>query len=1073
MIREIVNYTLRQKVLVNLVFVVLMVVGVFCVFNLPVERYPDVRMGKVVISGFLPGASPDEVETLVTRKIEDALEDLENVEFIRSRSFRQRASVMVKFLDDTDYDALYDELRFKVLSIQNDLPDDMDPPTFTVIRVSEWLPVISVNLTGDRSNRALTLMAEEMRIPLQRIPGVKEVQIDGEFTREFHVSLDPGRMMRLGVTFDEVAKALSGANFSVPAGDFVSESGEYVIVADEKFRSRDKIAATVVRRDGDGSFVTVGDVISEAGMAYRDPFVISSVNGKDSVSVKIIKTPEGNALDIGAAVEQVVADFRPILDKEGVTPVMTQDQRVYINENIDTLGSNLLLGIVLVCGCIWLVMGFRNAMLTTVGIPFSFLVTMIIMWLTNNSINEITLFSFVLVSGIIVDDAIVVVENIYRHVQEGRPLREAVVEGTSEVCVPVLAATSTTVAAFLPMLIMTGSTGEFFALVPKAVSFALIASMVECLFILPPHFMDWPGARRLERESRTHSRRAADPRFLVALRGGVDRVLGLTMRHRWKSLVVVFGSFLLAVVILGVSVTGVMPLLRIKFFPDEYSLFYVSMEGPVGMDVYTTSAKVKSVAAFLHELGPGTVKSASALAGMDINEDYENVFGSNRAIVIVELPAKDEQHFTENPDNDPQLLLDIVRRKLEPFTKGGWTMHIWAEKGGPPSGKDLNIRVLGPDQQAVRALKDDVDGWLRANKAIAPYLTDFKTDTGTDNRVFRFSSDSARISEYGLTPSQVVALAGGLLDGRFVGKFRASDEDIDLRLKIDKRFLKDPEDALDIPILEDDQGPVRVGDLVTVSTYREPGQLNRFQRQRAVTITANIRPGAPVNAPSIVHDVRAYYGAIKAKYPGATLNFAGEYESTGRSFTSLTYAFLIAILLIYTILACQFQSYIQPVIILSAVAFALIGVVFGTMLTRSLFTVNSFIATVGVTGVVVNDSLVLLDFINRLYAAGYSRAEAVREGVRIRLRPILLTTLTTTLGLLPMAVGIPSYSLVWGTMATTFVTGLCVATTLTLFVMPIEWDLLVRRREKKERKRREREGGEAGADNGGEGKAEV
>lgn len=1057
-VQNLIRLTLGQKVFVNLLFVLLMVVGVFCVFDLPVERYPDVRMGKVIISGFLPGASPEEVETLVTRKIEDALQDLENVEFIRSRSFRQRASIMVKFLDDTDYDTLYDELRFKVLSVQNDLPDEMDPPSFMVIRVSEWLPVISVNLVGDRSNRALTLMAEEMKLPLQRIPGVKEVQIDGEYEREFHVSLDPQKMMQLGVTFDEVGQALEGANVSVPAGDFVSDSGEYVIVVDEKFRSRDEIAATVVRRDLDGSFVTVGDVLSHAGMDYRDPFVVSSVNGKDSISIKIIKTPQGNSLDIGAEVERVVAAFKSVLDKEGVETVMTQDQRINVNENISTLGSNLLVGIVLVCVCIWLVMGFRNAMLTTVGVPFSFLVTMIIMWLTNNSINEITLFSFVLVSGIIVDDAIVVVENIYRHVQEGLRLKEAVIVGTGEVFLPVLAATSTTVAAFLPMLIMSGSTGEFFAQVPKAVSFAIAASIVECLFILPSHFLDWPGAKKLEMQAKKESFHGKDPKFLIALKRMVDGVLQLTMRHKWKSMSVVFGAFLMAVIMLGVSVSGVMPLLRIKFFPDEYTLYYVSMEGPVGTDVYTASAKAKEVSRAVLAFGPGTTKACSGLGGMDINEDYENIFGSNRAIVTVELPVQGEQEYIENPDNDPELLLEVVRRKLEPLATDGWRFRVWPEQGGPPAGKDVNIRVLGPDQDAVLALANDINGWIKNNSALSQNLIDFTADTGTDNRVFRFSPIPSLVSEYGLTPAQVIALAGGILDGRFVGKFRAADEDIDLRMKIDKRFLKQPEDALDIPILEDDQGPVRVGDLVDVESYREPGQLNRFQGQRAITLTANIRAGASVSATSVVHDVKAYYETIQNRYPGATLSFAGEFESTGRSFTSLMYAFFIAIMLMYTILACQFQSYVQPAIILSAVAFALTGVVFGTFFTRSLFTVNSFIATVGVTGVVVNDSLVLLDFINRLYAAGYSRAEAIREGVRIRLRPILMTTLTTTLGLLPMALGIPYYSMVWGTMATTFVTGLCVATTLTLIVMPLEWDLLMRRKERKEKKRVEKAG---------------
>jgi len=1058
MIKEVIQLTLKQKVFVNLVFVMLIVVGVFCVFDLSVERYPDVRMGKVIVSGFLPGASPDEVETLVTRKIEDSLEDLENVEFIRSRSFRERSSVMVKFLDDTDYDALYDELRFRVLSIQNDLPDAMDPPTFTVISMSEWLPAISINLVGDRSNRSLTLMAEELKVPLQRIPGVREVKIKGEFTREFHVALDPRKLTRLGVTFDEVGKALQGANVSVPAGDFLSDSGEYVIVVDEKFRSRDEIANTVIRRDGDGSFVKVGDVMSEAGMDYRDPFVVSSVNGVDSVAVQIIKTPEGNALEIGAQVEDVVAQFRPLLEKEGVDPVLTQDQRVYINENINTLGSNLLVGIALVCGCIWLVMGFRNAMLTTAGVPFSFLVTMIIMWLTNNSLNEITLFSFVLVSGIIVDDAIVVVENIYRHVQEGKRIDEAVVDGASEVFIPVLAATSTTVAAFLPMLIMSGSTGEFFALVPKAVSFALVASLVECLFILPLHFLDWPGADRLEEKVREEHGHVKDPKFLIALRNGTDRVVCLCMRHKWKSLLTVFGAFVMAIVIFGVSISGVMPLLRIKFFPDEYNLFYVSLEGPVGTGVYASSQKAKDISKFIKGFGDGTVKNASALAGMNINDDYETVFGANRSIVTVELPARENQDFIENPDNDPIMLLDTVREKIKPFAEGGWSLRVWAEKGGPPAGKDVNIRVLGPDQDAVVALKDDISRWIEGNEKLAPYLIDFGSDTGTDNRVFRFRPIPSLVSEYGLTPMQVVALAGGLLDGRFVGKFRAVDEDVDLRMKIDPRFLQDPEDALDIPVLEDDQGPVRVGDLVEIETYREPGQLNRFQGQRAITLTANIKSGAPVTAPTVVHDVSTYYGTIKAKYPGATLSFAGEFESTGRSFTSLMYAFVIALLLMYTILACQFQSYTQPVVIMSAVAFALIGVIFGTFLTRSLFTVNSFVATVGVAGVVVNDSLVLLDFINRLYAEGYSRYDAIREGVRIRLRPILLTTLTTTLGLLPMALGVPHYSLVWGTMATTFVTGLCVATTLTLFIMPIEWDLLTRRKERKELKRAAKRG---------------
>ncbi len=236
---------------------------------------------------------------------------------------------------------------------------------------------------------------------------------------------------------------------------------------------------------------------------------------------------------------------------------------------------------------------------------------------------------------------------------------------------------------------------------------------------------------------------------------------------------------------------------------------------------------------------------------------------------------------------------------------------------------------------------------------------------------------------------------------------------------------------------------MRLGDLTRSESYMEPNRLERYQSNRAITLTANIKPGAPTSTPAVVNTIRSYYGQIKGKYPGAEINFSGEFESTRRSYTSLAYAFFVALLVMYLILATQFRSYLQPLIILSAVFFSIVGVVFGKLITQGPFTVNSFIAVVGVTGVVVNDSLVLIDFINKRYRSGMSRREAIREGIRIRLRPILLTTLTTTLGLTPMALGIPSYSLVWGAMASTFVTGLCTATFLTLFIVPIEWDLLM------------------------------
>ncbi|SMF24786.1 efflux RND transporter permease subunit [Desulfovibrio gilichinskyi] len=1050
--KGLISFTLKQTVFINIIFVVLMVVGIYCAYDLPVERYPNVHMGKVVITGFLPGASPSDVEALVTKKIEDALDDLENVEYIRSRSFRERASILVKFIDDTDYQKSYDELRFRVLSIQNDLPKDMDPPNFSEINVSEWLPVIRVCLVGDRANRALSMMADEMKVPLRKIPGVNQVDIEGEYVREFHVNLDPKKLIRAKVTFDDAARALEDANISIPAGDFVSNNGEYVIVVDQRYRTREEIAGTIIRMDGDGSFVTIGDVMSDARVSYRDPQVITSINGQNAVTLKIVKTQDGNAVTIAEDVEAVVASFKDALEREGVKLVLTNDQRIHIDEAMKTLGLNLLVGIVLVFVIIYLVMGFRNAMLTTVGVPFAFLVTMLIMHLTGNSLNQITLFSFVLVSGIIVDDAIVVVENIFRHAQEGKNLRNAVIDGTSEVFWPVISATATTVAAFLPMLIMTGSTGEFFAQVPKAVTFALIASLIESLLILPSHFLDWPGAKKL---SEAGDKLAHEPVFMRPLRRWTDKLLSLVMRFRFTSLTIVFGAFVLAIAILVVSVSGAIPLIKIKFYPDDYSLYYIELEGPVATSIEVTSDKLKRISVFIEKMGPGMSTSATAFAGFYFSEDYEMMYGSNLGNIVVELPAKDKQVFADAPNNDPGTHLTYIRKAIDKFGGDGWTIRVRPEKDGPPTGKDLNIRILGSDHVAVQGLTAKILNFIKENKELGPQLVNLSKDEGTPNRIFRFSPMNERIAEYGLTPKQVASLSGSILDGRFVGKFRLADEDVDLRLKIDPEFLNSPEDALGIPVLEHNESPIRLSDLCKISIYMEPGQFNRFMTQRAVTITANIKSGSRLSPAIAVNRVKKFYESVRNDYPGASINFSGEYESTKKSYTSLLYAFFTAISIIYLILATQFKSYLQPVIILSAVVFSLTGVILGTFLSQTVFTVNSFIATVGVTGVVVNDSLVLLDFINKLYLAGMSRKESLREGVRIRLRPILLTTLTTTLGLLPMAIGFPSYSLVWGAMASTFVTGLCTATFLTLFIIPVEWDLLMGFMEWKE-KRKER-----------------
>ncbi len=1054
-----IRFVLSQRVLFNLVFVLLMIVGAFGMRYSSVERYPNIHFGKVMIDTFYPGASPSDVEALVTRVIEDALDDMDNVEYILSHSYRERSSILVKFVDDTDYQRGYNELRFRVQGILGDLPATIDPPHFNELDVNDWFPAISVNILGNRSNRVLTLIAKDLKTRLEEIKGLKEIKLVGEFVREFHIILDPGLLRGLGITFDQVCQALQHANIIVPAGDMDTKGGTFMLRVDERFRSRQQVLDTIIRKDSDGSLVRLRDVASDARLAHRDPFVITSINGQDCVSLQLIKTREGNAIRIAAAARRIVQKNIDRYRDEGVSLTLTQDSTVKIKDSMRVLGANLLLGVILVSLLIWSFMGWRNAGLTTIGIPFSFLVTMGIMYVTGNSINELSLFSFVLVSGIIVDDAIVVVENIYRHLQQDKTVRQAVTDGTTEVFFPVISATLTTIAAFLPMLIMTGSIGEFFAIIPKAVSYALTASLLECLLILPIHYLDWGPRpdRKTHRgkqycvRSREHQLILTDTWFMAKNRAFFNYLLQLVLRYRITSLLTVGIAFGVALIIGLLSLSGRSNLIRVTFFPDDYSLYYVEVHGPVGTSITTTHALIKKIAAAVMADGPGMATAAAGIAGFYLNEDYYPVWGDQVGHVVVTLPALKKRHFEDDPRNDILAHLEAMRHKLAHFAdESGFRLHIRPEKDGPPSGKDVNIRVLGSRLDLVQRLAKDVLNFLRSQRDIGPFLFDLQDDQGQPSRILRFRVNQRLAAEYALDPAQVALLAGTLLDGRLLGKYRLQDEEIDLKVKIKSDPVQVLDQVLTVPIREDPAGPLLLGDVVRPEFAVEPGFLNRFQGKRAITLTANIRRGSPLSAQSVVKQVRTWFATVQDRYPGVRLNFAGEYASTHRSFTSLAYAFFIALLLIYLILATQFQSYMQPVIIISAIIFALTGIIFGTLISRSLFTINSFMAIVGVTGVVVNDSLVLIEFINLSFQRGLSRRAAILEGTNVRLRPIILTTLTTSLGLLPMAIGIPEYSLVWGTMAMTFVTGLCTATFLTIILVPVEWDLLKQWQERKQ-----------------------
>jgi len=391
-VKSFIEFLLSKRAVVNVVFAILLLAGINSFISSPVQNMPPVDLGKVFISTVYYGASPDDVESLVTKKIEDAIEDLENVEYIQSNSRRNVSVVEVKFIDDSDYEDLYDELRLKILNIKNDLPAEVDEPAFIYVDTEAFLPVMAVNVAGDVSNKTLELLATELKTELRKINGVESVEKTGQYEEEFHVALSPQKLRKYGVSFYDATNAVKLANSRIPAGTYQKDGMEYMMDTGERFSSQEAVLDAVVRKDGDGNFIRVRDLAVYAGPSFRDPDVMVSVNGKGAVQLIVKKLRDGDTSSIAKEIRKLSDEFAQIHADEGVSIYYTQDSTLEIDDSVRVLGGNMVMGIVLVVVILWVVLGFRNSMLTSVGIPFSILFAVLMNHAFGYSINTITIF---------------------------------------------------------------------------------------------------------------------------------------------------------------------------------------------------------------------------------------------------------------------------------------------------------------------------------------------------------------------------------------------------------------------------------------------------------------------------------------------------------------------------------------------------------------------------------------------------------------------------------------------------------------------------------------------------------
>ena len=1019
-------FSVRNSVLVNILMIAIAVIGVFSFIHLPRELLSEVSLNWAMIIAPYRGASPKEIEQLVTIPIEDEIKDIDGIDFISSKSTEGYAVLDVKFEEMTKADFRYalQEVKSRVDGI-DDLPEDVDDIEVNDFDSSDVLPVINITVSGSVPEKQLRDIADHLTDRIRDIPQVSQVEKMGMRDREIWVEVDPQRMYNFDLSFPEVIQALSVKNLNVPGGKLRSGRSEFLLRTVGEIDAAEDLKQVILRQTPGGRQVAVSDVAQVNETFDSDMGTISRMDGRPSITLSISKKAAGNSLKIVEAVKDLVRETSERLHGEvnfGVTMVddhdhflrftSTWDSSIDIRDTLGTLENNAIVGLGLVLVLLYFFLGLRFAFIAALGMTLSFLGTFIFMSYTGISFNGNSLFGLVLVMGIVVDDAIIILENCYRYLQMGFSPREAAVRGTDEVVPPVTSAILTTISAFLPLMLLPGVIGRFMRVIPMVVSMALLASLVEAFVILPTHFAEWTGAQPAVKKNR----------FLDVLNHYYPRVLRSSLRFRY----VFVGVGLLTCL----ASAFLIPSLGVDLFQgDELPRFMVYVEMPTGTSLEVTDDVLQRIEAQALALTRDDVASVVAVSGLMQEEDW-TVTSYVGQIVVYLKPRKERKRSVEE-------LMDMLRRNMAHIS-GPKNVRFKKMISGPPTGKPVEIKVKGKDFEKLKEIADALKVELRKMPGVYDVGDNFSP--GKQEIKIRLDEDKAGL--FGLSVAQVAQTIQAAYQGGEASIWRDKDEEVKIYVKLEERWRRHPEDLLRLKIGTPAGYHVPLAKIAKLEI--EPGyaEIRRFKNERAITVHAEIDK-KQTSAIEVNSEIEKRGGELLARFPGYQIDFEGEFKEFRETFDNILQLFMVGVFLIYLILSGQFRSFVQPFIILFTVPFAFLGAMVGILVLGAKFSVITMYGIVALAGIAVNDAIVLITFINNARERGASRYASVVEAGMLRLRPIVLTSVTTIGGLLPMAAGLGGHSESWAPLANTIIWGMMFATTLTLLIIPALYTIVV------------------------------
>lgn len=1009
--------SVNNPVLANMLMLLIIIFGLYAWISLPRELTPEIALQTAVVTTLYPGASPEEVEKLVTAPIEEAIEEnVSKINLMLSTSSEGRSLISVDFeeMSDRDFDKQLQNLRAAVEQV-TDLPDEiLDEPKVVELDISAGFPMLTVVVGGTISEPRMRTIAENLKDEILDIKNIASVQIAGLREREIWIEVDADKLKAYRLPIAAVSTALRASNLNLPAGTIeigkAARTREYMVRTMGEFPNPDTIGETIISVQPTGTPLRLRDVATVSD-TYEEARTLSRINGQPSISLSVQKKSEGNTIALVAELRELIKRRKAELP-EGAELTAVNDYSVILKERLGILETNAFFGLGLVVLMLLVFIGWRNALFAALGIPVAFMATFWFMLITGYTLSGVALFGLILVVGIVVDDAIVVIENIYRHIQAGLSPKEAAIRGAEEVGWPVLAASLTTIGAFGPLMFMSGVSGQFMRIVPIMAILVLLASLFEVFVILPAHVSEW---------GKSEHQKARSTRWFDAIRSRYIKILKTTIRWRY--------AFVGCVLLIGfITCVGAFFVLDKELFPGEdFPQFYIKAEMPPAYGIQETTGVIAQLENVVKVLPPSELAAIVSNVGLHTptSGGMESVsYGSNLGEIIIELTPK--QMRTRSVD---EVIADLRRNTAR--VSGIEKLNYVKLEGGPPQGQDVEVKVKGPRFDKLMELADVLKAELDDMAGVYDVRDDFRVGKSE----LRIYLKSEKAHQYGLTTLQIAQTVRTAIEGAKATTYREADEAIDVIVKYDEESLKTFDALSNLLIATPTGAIVPLKDVTEIVEEKGYSDIRRFDGERAITVYASVDT-SKTNAVRVNQALISAFADVESLYPGYRLDFRGVFDEIRDSFSELWKLFIVGLLVIYMVLGAQFKSFTQPVIILFAVPFGMIGAMVGLFLANATLSMVAMFGIVALAGIVVNDSIVLIDFINKYRERGYNKWYAILKGCSVRLRPIILTSMTTIFGLVPMALGLGGKSPIWMPMANTIIFGLALATTMTLFVMP-------------------------------------